>query len=274
VERETLRVSLLGPLEVRDGDRLVRLAGMKPRALLCWLALNPGMLVSVGALIAALWGETAPPTARAKVHMHVCQLRKALRDGGHNRDPGWPVLTWRGGYQLSIDVDLDSRQFESCASEARRASRLGDHARASELFARALGVWRGPALADVTTDAVQAAAGALNEARLLAIEGKAEADIHLGWYDEVVAELSAVSAAYPLRERLRGELMLALYRRGARNEALAVYRDGHQAMTRELGLPPGPQLRRLEQLMFRDDPLLRTRSPGDLLSVEAMPGMA
>jgi DNA-binding SARP family transcriptional activator len=179
------------------------------------------------------------------------------------------VLTCLGGYQLSGDVDLDSRRFEGNASEARQAGRLGDHARASGLFARALEIWRGPALADVISYPIQAAANALNEARLLAVEGKAEADIQLGWYDDVVAELSLVSAANPLRERLRGELMLALYRRGARNEALAVYRDGHQAMTSELGLPPSPALRRLQQLVLRDDPALWTRSPNDLLSMEA-----
>lgn len=264
---ENLRISLLGPFEVSDGNRSVRLSGMKRRALLCWLALNPRTCVSVDALIAALWGDASPSTARAKVHTYVSELRKALGEVGQGRVPGWPVLTHLGGYQLSDDVDLDSRHFQDNAREARRASRLGDHARASRLFTRALEIWRGPALADVMS--FQAAANALNEERLLAIEGKAEADIHLGWYDDVVAELSPLSAGNPLRERLRGELMLALYRRGARNEALTVYRDGHQAMASELGLPPSPQLRRLQQLMIRDDTALWTRSPNDLLSMEA-----
>lgn len=268
---ENLRISLLGPFEVGDGNRSVRLSGMKQRALLCWLALNPRTSVSVDALIGALWGDAPPSTARAKVHTYVSELRKALREVGQGRAPGWPVLTCLGGYQLSDDVDLDSRRFQRNASEARQASRLGDHARASRLFARALEIWRGPALADVTSYPIQAAANALNEERLLAIEGKAEADIHLGWYDDVVADLSPLSAANPLRERLRGELMLALYRRGARNEALAVYRAGHQAMTSELGLPPSPQLRRLHQLIIHDDPALWTRSPNDLLSMEATP---
>jgi DNA-binding SARP family transcriptional activator len=264
-----LRVSLLGPLEVRDGNRLVRLTGMKQRALLCWLALNPRTSVSVGALMAALWGDASPPTARAKVHTYVSELRKALCGVGQAHAPGWPVLTYQSGYRLCDDVDLDSSQFEGNASEARHAARLGEHARASVLFARALEMWRGPALADVTSDAIQAAANALNEERLLAIEGKAEADIHLGWYDEVVAKLSPVSAANPLRERLRGELMLALYRRGARNEALMIYREGHLVINSALGLPPSPQLRRLQQLILRDDPALWTRSPNDLLSMAA-----
>src|ERR1700722_7035744 len=181
---ETLRISLLGPFEVRDGNRLVRLTGMKQRALLCWLALNPRTSVSVDALIAALWGDASPSTARAKVHTYVSELRKALREVGQGHAPGWPVLTFMGGYQLSDDVDLDSRRFQGNASGARPAGRLGERARASRLFARALEIWRGPSLADMVSCPIQAAANALNEERLLAIEGKAEADIHLGWDDD------------------------------------------------------------------------------------------
>lgn len=267
-----IRISLLGPLEIRDGNRLIRLTGMKQRALLCWLALNPGTSISVGALIGALWDDTSPPTAKAKVHTYISELRKVLCGVSQAFAPGWPILTCQGGYRLSDEVNLDSRQFETNASEARCAVRLGDHARASGLYARALEMWRGPALTDVTSYAIQAAANALNEERLLAVEGKAESGIHLGRYDEVVAELSRVSAANPLRERLRGELMLALYRRGARNEALVVYREGHQIIRSELGMPPTPQLRRLQQLILRDDPALWTRAPNDLLSMEATMG--
>lgn len=265
----TLRINLLGPLEVHNGNQFVRLHGMKQRTLLCWLALNPRASVSVGALTTALWGDSSPSTATAKIHTYVSELRKALRGVGEANARGWPVLTCQGGYQLCGDVDLDSRQFVGNASEARHAARVGEHARASGLFARALETWRGPALADVTSYVIQAAANALNEERLLAVEGKAEADIHLGWYDEVVAELSPISAANPLRERLRGELMVALYRRGARNEALGVYREGRRVITCELGLPPSPQLRRLQQLILGDDPALWTWTPTDLLSLKA-----
>jgi DNA-binding SARP family transcriptional activator len=263
------RVSVLGVLEVWDSDRLVHLAGMKQRALLGWLALNSETFVSVSELIGALWSEAAPSSARAKVHTYVCELRKAVRGRGQGWGPGWPVLSSCSGYRLCGDVRVDSREFEDNVREARRAGRLGEHARASGLFAGALEMWRGPALAEVTSPVIQATAGALNEARLLAIEGKAEADIWLGRHDEVVAELSPVVAGHPLRERLRGELMLALYRRGARNEALGVYWEGHQASTRELGLLPSPPLRRLQELLLRDDPALVTWSPVDLLSMGA-----
>jgi DNA-binding SARP family transcriptional activator len=269
-----VRINVLGPLEVRNGDKVVALAGMKQRVLLSSLALNPRTAVPVSVLIDMLWGGSPPPTARAKVHAHVSELRKTLGGDRDGRHPGWPVVTCQGGYQLSGDVGLDSWEFEMNASRARQACRLGQHAQASGLFAHAMAMWRGPALAEVESDAIQAVANALNEERLLAIEGKAEADLQLGWYDEVVAELTPVAAANPLRERLRCELMLALYRRGCRNEALAVYRDGHQAMTRELGLPPGPQLRRLQKYVYRDDPALWTQSPGDLLAMSAAPGDA
>jgi DNA-binding SARP family transcriptional activator len=188
--------------------------------------------------------------------------------------PGWPLLSSQSGYRLYDDVDVDSRQFESNASEARHADRLGDHACASDLYARALDMWRGPAFADMTSYAIQDAAAALNEQRLLAIEGKAEADLQLGRYDEVIAELSSASAAHPLRERLRGVLMLALYRRGARAEALSVYGKGHQVVATELGLPPSLQLRRLQDLIFHDDPTLWTQSPNCLLSMGSEAGNA
>jgi DNA-binding SARP family transcriptional activator len=269
-----MRINVLGPLEVRNGGRVVMLAGMKQRVFLSSLALSPRTAVPVSVLIDMLWGGAPPSTARAKIHAHVSELRKTLGAGGNGQPPGWPVVTCQGGYQLSDGIDLDIWEFELNSSQARQACRLGQCREASGLFARAISVWRGPALADVDSDAIQAAASALNEGRLLAIEGKAEVDLQLGWYDEVVAELAPVAAANPLRERLRCTLMLALYRRGCRNEALAVYRDSHQAISRDLGLPPGPQLRRLQQLVYRDDPALWSQPPVDLLTMGAAPSEA
>jgi len=270
-----LRINVLGPLEVRSGDRVVALAGMKQRVFLSSLALNPRAAVPMGVLIEMLWGEAPPTTARAKVHAHVSELRKVLGDDlGSQRPGGWPVTTCQGGYQLSGDVDLDRWEFEMTARRARQALRLAQYAQASPLFARALAMWRGPAFADVESDGIQVVAKALNEERMLVIEGKAEADLQLGWYDEVVVELTPVVAANPLRERLRAELMLALYRRGSRNEALGAYHDGHQAVTRQLGLRPGPQLRRLQQFVYRDDPELWTQSLGGLLTLGLIRGDA
>jgi DNA-binding SARP family transcriptional activator len=269
---ETVRINVLGPLEVRHGNVVIPLAGMKQRVFLSSLALNPRAAVPASVLIDALWGAAPPQTARTKVHTHVCELRKTLGAYRDDQPEGWPVVTGRGGYQLSGDIELDSWEFEDNASRARQASRLGQYAQASDSFARAMAMWRSPALSDVESDAIQVAASALNEGRLLAIEGKAEADLQLGWFDQVVADLVQVAAANPLRERLRGQLMLALYRRGCRNEALAVYRDGHRAISRELGLPPGPQLRRLQQFMYRDDPALWTQSSGSLLTMGTTSG--
>jgi len=269
-----VRINVLGPLEVCQNGDPIPLTGMKQRVFLSSLALNPRTSVPVGVLIDALWGDGPPRTARIKVHAHVSELRKKLGADRASRPDGWPVVTGPGGYQLSSDIELDTWEFEDNASRARQASRLGQYAQASELFAQAMAMWRGPALADVESDAIQAAASALNAERLLAIEGKAEADLQLGWLDEVVADLVPVAAANPLRERLRGQLMLALYRRGCRNEALAVYRDGHLATSRELGLPPGPQLRRLQQFVYRDDPALWTQPPNSLLTMGTIAGEA
>lgn len=262
-----VRINVLGPLEVHHEGELIPLAGMKQRVLLSSLALSPRAPVPVSALVDALWGAAPPRTARTKVHAHVCELRKTLGAHRDGHTEGWPVVTGRGGYQLSGDIKLDRWEFADNASRARRAARLGQYAQASDTFARAMTMWRGPALGDVDSDAIRAAASALNEEHLLAIEGKAEADLQLGWFDEVVADLAPIAAANPLRERLRGQLMLALYRRGSRNEALAVYRDGHQAISRELGLPPGPQLRQLQQFVYRDDPALWTKAPVSLFTM-------
>ena len=219
-----MRINVLGPFEVRSEDRVVALAGMKQRVLLSSLALSSRTAVPIGVLINMLWGETPPATARAKVHAHVSEIRKALGGSHDGQHPGgWPVVTCQGGYQLSGDVDLDSWEFEISARRARQALRLGQYAQGSELFARALAMWRGPALADVESDAIQAAAKALNEERMLVIEGKAEADLQLGWYDEVVAELGQVAAANPLRERLRGASELTFRLETGRTHQIRVH---------------------------------------------------
>src|SRR5437868_3067135 len=125
---------------------------------------------------------------------------------------------------------------------------------AAELFADALGLWRGPAFADAVSPALRSAAGPLAERRVLTVEAKAEADLALGCPEVVVAELSAWLAEMPLRELLRGQLMLALYRLGCRADALNIYRAGHRIMIAEVGLEPGPQLRSLHQRLLADDP--------------------
>jgi DNA-binding SARP family transcriptional activator len=138
---------------------------------------------------------------------------------------------------------------------------------ASELFGAGLVLWRGTAFADVTSPLIRSAATALEERRLLAVEAKAEADLALGHNELVLAELPSWLSAHPLRERLRALLILALYRRGCRADALVLHRTGRQVMIEELGLEPGPQLLRLHQLILAGDPILHTTPVDILLSV-------
>jgi DNA-binding SARP family transcriptional activator len=234
--------------------RPARLAGQKQRALLAALVLEHGKSVSVDRLVDALWGVAPPPTARAKVHSHVSGVRHALgRRGGADE---W-VLTRPPGYLLRADeVASDLAEFDGLTAEARSAAASGDKTAAADQYAQALALWRGPAFADVTSPAIQAAAAGIDERWVLTIEARAQANLDAGRCDVAIEDLSTALTAYPLRERLRGFTMLALYRLGCRADALRLYRDGYKLMAEELGLEPGPQLRHLHQRILKGDPAL------------------
>jgi len=247
-----VRVMVLGQIEVERDGRIIRPAGRHQRALLAALALQQGKIVMVDQLVDAIWDIRPPRTARAKIHTNVSGLRHALGQSAPKVDG--PVVTGASGYALSQNgVELDLAEFESLSRRGRRASLSGQSDVVSRLFGDALALWRGPALADVTSPSLRAAAEVLEEQRLLATEAKAEADLALGRADTVVAELLSVLAAHPFRERLRGLLMLAFYQIGCRTDALALYRDAHRMMTAELGLEPGQQLRELHQRILVAD---------------------
>jgi DNA-binding SARP family transcriptional activator len=182
-------------------------------------------------------------------------LRQAL--GQPARGGCGPLLTTGSGYALCREcVQLDLAEFDTLTAKGRRALGAGEPGPASELFADALALWRGPAFADAVSPSLREAAGPLEERRVLTVEAKAEADLALGRPEVVAAELSAWLVAMPLRELLRGQLMLALYRLGCRADALNIYRAGHRIMIAEVGLEPGPQLRSLHQRLLVDDPTL------------------
>jgi DNA-binding SARP family transcriptional activator len=250
-----VRINVLGPIEVIAAGQAVPLAGQRQRALLAALTLELGKAVAVGRLVDFLWDTSPPPTARAKIQAHVSALRRAI--GQDAAETGGPLLTRPPGYMLRREpVDLDLAEFESLTARARDASAAGQPAAASDLFAGALALWRGPAFADVESPLIRGAADKLAERRLLGLEAKADADLVVGRCADVVAELAPFLAGHPFRERMRAMLMLALYRLGCRADALALYRDGHQLMVAELGLEPGPQLRGLHQRILADDPVL------------------
>jgi DNA-binding SARP family transcriptional activator len=245
-----MRYEILGPLEVRDGARVVSLARGRQRILLAVLLLHADEVVSSELLIDALWGESPPPTAAGSLHNLTAALRKALGDGA--------LRTRGGGYELRVGDDaLDARRFEALAAQGRDALAAGEPERAAALLRDGLALWRGPPLADLAYEtALQAEAARLEELRLEALEERIEADLALSRHRELVPELNALVAEAPLRERLRAQQILALYRCGRQAEALAAYGEARRRLVDELGIEPGPALRRLEQAVLEQDPAL------------------
>ena len=238
---------LLGPLEVADAGRSVAIGSGKRRALLALLLLHANEVVSSERLIDELWGERPPATAAKSLHVHVSHLRKELAHGSANG--GGQVLLTRGsGYVARVEPgDLDTLRFEQLLGDGRRALEAGDAARAASKLGQAVDVWRGPPLADFAYEPfAQRDITRLEELRLVAVEARIEAQLALGRHAGLVGELDALVAEHPLREPLRGQLMLALYRCGRQADALRAYREGRALLVSELGLEPGPALRKLE----------------------------
>jgi predicted ATPase/DNA-binding SARP family transcriptional activator len=235
-----VKFRILGPLEVVEGDERVPVSGTKERALLAVLLIHAGEVVSADRLVDELWGSDLPASPANALQVVVSRVRRALRSG--------LLVTRKPGYVLDVDPDeLDARRFGRLVEEARRTA-PDDHSRRSSLLAEALGLWRGPALAEFALDGFARDEGArLEEARIRAVEMKLEADLALGRHAELAGELTALVAGHPLRERLRGQLMLALYRSGRQGEALRVYQEGRKALADELGVDPGPELQDLHQ---------------------------
>jgi DNA-binding SARP family transcriptional activator len=238
---------VLGPLEVVDGEEALPLRGGRCRALLALLLLHANEVVSVDRLIDDLWGERAPPSAGKIVQVYVSDLRKTL--GGN------VLVTRSPGYLLRIEAEqVDAFRFEQLLGRARNALARGAAEDASRTLGEALGLWRGPALVDFGFESfAQAEITRLEDLRLAALEQRIEADLELGLQEELVPELETLVVRFPLRERLRGQLMLALYRSGRQAEALHVYQDARRALIEELGIEPGQALHQLERRILQQD---------------------
>lgn len=250
-------VYLLGPVEIVTGGHDIPLAGKHRPVLVAALASEAGKVVSSSRLIDTLWGDRPPATARTNLQGHVCALRKSLTSHGPGADGRWPLVTRAPGYLLSTDrVSVDLLDYRSLLTRAAQEVESGQIAAASEHLATALAMWRGPAFGDIDAANLVSAAAALERGRLLAIERKAECDLRLGRYDAVAEELSLVLATHPYREVSRAALMLALYRRGCRTEALDSFRAGWRLLREQFGIEPGHSLRRLHEMMLSDDPRL------------------
>jgi DNA-binding SARP family transcriptional activator/SAM-dependent methyltransferase len=257
-----IEVRLLGPVVALVDGTPVDLTSGKQRALFARLALDAGERLSIDRLVDDLWGEQPPATARHALQVHVSNLRKLLGASA--------VGTERPGYVLRVPREsCDATRFESLALSGHRALQDGDLERASAELSNALALWSGPALSDLLFEPFAPnAAARLDELRIAAIEDRVIADLELGRHVEAAAELEALVVEHPLRERLRGALMLALYRSGRQVAALRTYQELRDRLRDELGLDPGPDLRQLETAILRHDASLaaprpdRDRAPG------------
>jgi YVTN family beta-propeller protein len=249
-----LEFRILGPFMVVGDGQPVVLGGRKQRALLTVLLLHRGEPLSSDRLIDLLWGERPPATAQTTLRVHVSNLRKTLGSE--------VVLTRDGGYVLAREaVKLDADRFGELEDQAQTALAAGDARKARELLGEALGLWRGEPLADLAYEPfAQGEIARLQEARLAALEDRIAADLTLGRHRALVGELEVLAEEHPHRERLLGQLMLALYRSGRHADALEAYRSGRGRLHEELGLEPGPELRRLEQRILDHDAGLEAAS--------------
>ncbi|QFZ21213.1 ATP-binding protein [Saccharothrix syringae] len=251
-----MRIGILGPLEVRADDGApVAVGGPRPRALLVLLALNANRVVGTDSIVAAQYGDTPPADAAGAVQAHVSRLRRAV--GG--------VVFEGGGYRLVVDPDdVDALRFERLAADGRRLLAAGAHDRAVGVLREAVDLWRGPALVDLPHGAARAAR--LEELRLTALEDLHDAESALPG-GAPVAELRALVAAHPLRERLRGLLMRALHAAGRQAEALAEFSDVRRLLADELGADPSPELSAVHLAVLRADQAPRpARPPAQLTS--------
>ena len=258
---------ILGPLEVIEDEHPLPLVGAKQRALMAVLLLSANEPVSVDRLIEDIWGDQPLEAGRKRLHVHVSRLRKTLGAGDG------PLLTRPNGYMVRVEPnELDLERFERLAREGSTALAAGDPERAAERLREGLRLWRGPPLADLSLEPfAQPEIGRLEELRLGALEDRIEADLARGRHAELVAELEVLVAEHPLRERLRRQLVLALYRAGRQADALAAYRAARAMLIDDLGLEPTPDLRRLEQAILTHDASLQAP---EIASDESVAGAA
>jgi YVTN family beta-propeller protein len=254
-----LEFRVLGPLEVRRDGGSVRVAGPRQRALLALLLCNANRVVSREQLLDELMGDHPADSAERMLHVQISRLRKAIdSDGDEPR-----LLARAPGYVLRVEEgELDLEEFEQRLADGRRARERGDLEQAAARLREAGSLWRGRPLADLEFEPfARLEVQRLEELRLLAVEERIDAELALGEHAALVPELESLVEEHPLRERLRGQLMLALYRAGRQAEALASYRAGRTLLVDELAIEPSPQLRQLEHAILTQDPALLLDQP-------------
>lgn len=246
---------ILGPLEVvEEGDPLP-LGTSKERVVLAVLLLHANEFVSRERLIDEIWGAAPPPTARKAVNVYVSKLRKTLTRDGHD-----PIGTLGGGYRLELrSEDLDKERMQRLLLAARDSVAAGELETAADIFREALAFWRGPTLPDLPFESfARAEIEQLDEVRLTAVIDRIDCDLALGRHEQVLGELNVLVHEHPLRERLRAQQMLALYRADRQADALSAHADARRMLVDELGIEPSEALQRLQRAILRHDPALET----------------
>src|SRR5215468_10443796 len=252
--RRAMRIRILGPFHVEDGGQQITIGGVRQRAVLADLLLHANEVVPSEQLLVDLWGEDTPPSAANALQAAISRLRRVL--------PPSRLTTTGPGYMLRVfPAELDAAQFEQLIFEGRDALAADAAAEAVQLLDQAMTLWRGPPLADFRYEPfAQAEIARLEELQLACLEERNEANLALGLEGALAAELGRMVIDHPLRERLRGQLMLALYRSGRQAEALEAYRQFRSTLMEELGLEPSSALRELQAAILRHDPVLAPES--------------
>jgi DNA-binding SARP family transcriptional activator len=243
-------------VQVHGEDGPVEIRGALRRTLLAALLLHRGSAISADRLGELVWGGRPPASVTTSLYNQIMRLRQALGDDGELIRAASP------GYLISVaPADLDLTEFTDLCARAREAAACADWPACSTLYTSALALWRGEMLADVPTLHDHSAIHQYTEDRLVALQGRIEADLHLGRHDELIGELRTLTASHPLREALHAQLMLALYRAGRQADALNVYRDLRRTTTSELAVEPGAAIRRLQRRILSSDPALTPPRP-------------
>jgi DNA-binding SARP family transcriptional activator len=257
-----LRVALLGPVRGWVGDRELELGAPMQRALFGLLALSPNRMVGRSELITALWGEAAPASAEGSVHTYVAGLRRALEPNRTHRAPSTILVNAGPGYLLRMDPDeLDVTALNGHRDRARQQRGEGRAEQAAAELDAALALFGGTPFDGLSCPYVEQERPRLNELRLLVIEERASLMLDLGRHHDLAAELPALVREHPLWERLRGLLMVTLYRCGRQADALEAYQDARRVLAEELAIEPSPELRRLHGKILRNDPELAAPQP-------------
>ncbi|WP_232246589.1 AfsR/SARP family transcriptional regulator [Kitasatospora mediocidica] len=254
-----LDFGVLGPLAVSVGARRITVGGARQRTILALLLISPGRVVSVDAMVEAVWQGDPPATARTQVAICIAALRKIFKAEGFGEEL---ISTDHPGYQLNpAGHRVDLLEFTGLVEGAERLAAAGRTAEAAEDFERALRLWRGPVLSGVTGRLVEEEAERLEELRLVTHDEAIALQLALGNHQELIGQLVPLVREHPLRERTRHSLMLAQYRAGRRAEALETFREGRRLLIGELGIEPGPALQELHDAILRDDPALTPAEP-------------